>query len=145
MTKDQQTALYIAGGVAAIAALWYFARGTVVQTAPEMVANPSVPGYTDFNMPSATAIPQLPAAVYETGAPGGCGCGSRNDGCFTSSIDSGQAPVSINQLTYQYANADPKGYNDFLRSFLDQLAVYKVTPEDITTRSVHTIGELRAY
>src|SRR5258706_16300058 len=99
LTPDQKKALYIVGGVAAVAALFYLLQrqstipetATSVQTGPGFVNSP--PGYTSYNIPfqpppSITPNPRLPLGA-------GYGCCNSNDGCFTASpLDTGRGPVA---------------------------------------------------
>lgn len=126
LTSDQKHALILGGGVLAVALLyWWSSQNTIVPgTAPAEVANAAVPGYTDFNVQPLTQSPLIPPGSYRYNPPGdiGCGCSSGNDGCFTSAIDSGQSPVSMQAAMLSYQAQNPQ----FYQAFLDQLKVYQI-------------------
>lgn len=117
MTNDQKHALYLACGVAALAAVLYLSQRGAVAGPPALVADPVAPGYLNFNVPSfdpsrapSPVIPNL-----------GCGCSGPNDGCFTNA-DPNQSPVSQAQAIGIYAAQ----YPDLLDRLRAQLVVYGV-------------------
>lgn len=123
MTKDQKHALYIAGGVAAVVALWYFMQRGQIAQAPAVEANPYVPNYIDYNVPPLTSVPGLPPRAVAQPGSLGCGCESGNDGCFTANLESGQNPVSMAQAMQIYRSQDPATYDQLV----NQLGVYKIS------------------
>ncbi len=110
MTKDQKHALYIGGGIAAIAVLFYLwsrAGVSIVPPGSSVQPGPSiadVPGAMDYNVQPLVG----PPSVAQSGAlPNnrlnnpliGQGCCSKYDGCFNNDpLASGNGPLSIAAL-----------------------------------------------
>jgi hypothetical protein len=133
LTADQKRALYIAGGVAAIAILFYMWRSnqglppTAREVNPAPTFDNSPPGYTTWNVQPLTLPPSIanPPIMDQVA---GCGCKSSNDGCFSSSpIDTGRGPVSLNQLLATYAQSN----KDLAGLFAATLAPYAARPATI--------------
>lgn len=134
MTKDQKRALLIGGGVALLALILYYTRGSIlppgasgIQDAP--APNGFVPTYTDYNV---TPFRDLPTVISNPRSlpPGvaGCGCSSTYDGCAgRSPIDTGAGPVSLAQLLYLYGKTSP----DFANLISKSTVAYDVTPVTI--------------
>src|SRR5262245_48974562 len=104
LTKDQKTALTVAGVAAAIAVLWYLTRQTGIVVPPSSSVNPapvydnSVPGYTSFNVQPGSLAgitpPPSQSPVFNINAPGAGRCCETRDGCFTTDpLATGRGPI----------------------------------------------------
>jgi hypothetical protein len=119
VTKDQKHALYVAGGVAGLIALYYLWQQSQSAVIPAPSPSIASPGYTDYNVPAINANPAIPAAAYNFPGQGGIGCGcATNSDCFTSNPDSGQSPVSLEQAMKIYSIINP----DFANAFAGQVS-----------------------
>jgi hypothetical protein len=124
LSQDQKHALYIGGGIALAALLWYLYQSNssiITGSEPATVATPGAPGYMNYNVQPLNASPLVPPRNYAASGLG-TGCCAGNDGCFNSNLDSGQSPVSMGQAMAYYQAQNPSFYN----AFVDQLKVYKI-------------------
>ena len=134
LSKDQKRALLVGGGLAVLAILLYYSRGSLlppgasaVQDAPS--PNGFVPTYTDYNV---TPFRELPSVISNPRSlpPGvaGCGCSSSYDGCAgRSPLDTGAGPVSLAQLMDLYGKTSP----DFANLISKSTYAYDTAPVTI--------------
>ena len=137
LSPDQKKALWIVGGIALVAVLYYWLGPkripTEIGVKDPKLYNSGSPGYTTYNVqPFEIPAPNVSNPMVEKVA--GCGCGSRSDGCFISDpLAQGNGPVSLEQLISDYG---PKF------QLFDELLTQSVAEYDAPSSGPQTMLEL---